>query len=123
MITCAKCGKAISAFTSYHIGSQSIYAQNYPEYKHKYVCETCYKQLRAENKSSNKPPIHNTKHNFVLCKYLKNGSCQATSDNEKGRETTEQSCLNVNRKACCYECPQQQNCRISCVYLGMPNLS
>ena len=123
MIPCAKCGKPISAFTSYHIGSQSVYGQIFPEFSRKYMCETCYKQLKSEAKPSNETQIQNTKHTFVLCKYLKKGSCQAISDIEKGRDTIEESCLNVNKKACCYECPQQQNCRISCVYLGKPDLS
>jgi hypothetical protein len=116
-------GETNSAFTSYHIGSQSVYGQIFPEFSRKYMCEMCYKQLKSEAKPGNKTQIQNTKHTFVLCKYLKNGRCQAISDFEKGRDTLEESCLNVNKKACCYECPQQQNCRISCVYLGKPDLS
>lgn len=115
MVNCAKCRKEISAFTSYHINSLSPYAGIFPEYKGKYACKTCYNQLKTEADSSNKSQVQNNNCKIVLCKYHKNGSCQAISDNEKRHTTIEEFCL---KKSCCYKCTQYEKCGIKCTYLG-----
>lgn len=44
-------------------------------------------------------------------------TCQAISEDEEGRLTREEFCINKLKNACCYFCANQRSCETSCNYL------
>ncbi len=58
----------------------------------------------------------------VKCEYFsKDGSCKALMKNHEGKAVREESCVSEVRDSCCYTCPEQKRCEISCDYLGTEN--
>jgi hypothetical protein len=56
--------------------------------------------------------------NLLKCEYLKEDNCSAVMMDEEGKEARHEGCKNDNKNACCYLCPFNHNCEISCEYLG-----
>lgn len=58
----------------------------------------------------------------VKCEYLsENGSCKALMKNKEGEAVRDESCVNEVKDSCCYMCPEQEMCEISCDYLSTEN--
>ena len=58
----------------------------------------------------------------VKCEYFSDdGSCKAISKNPEGRALRDEFCTNEMGDSCCYTCPNQERCEISCNYLGTEN--
>ena len=57
--------------------------------------------------------------NRVKCEYFSDdGSCKAISKNPEGRTLRDEFCINELGDSCCYICPNQETCEISCNFLG-----
>jgi hypothetical protein len=55
----------------------------------------------------------------VTCEYFsEDGSCKAIIKNLEGKALRDESCVNEMWDSCCYTCPHQETCEISCNYLG-----
>ena len=58
----------------------------------------------------------------VKCEYFSDdGSCKAIMKNLEGRALRDESCVNEMWNSCCYTCPNQEICEISCNYLSTEN--
>ncbi len=54
----------------------------------------------------------------VNCEYFsKDGSCKAIVKDKQGEAVRDESCVNEMKNSCCYTCPEQKMCEISCDYL------
>lgn len=58
----------------------------------------------------------------VKCEYFSgDGSCKAIMKSPEGRALRDEFCVNEMWDSCCYTCPNQETCEISCNYLGTEN--
>lgn len=48
---------------------------------------------------------------------MDNELCRSIIEGEEGKIVREESCINKSKNTCCYLCPHQEACRISCTYL------
>ena len=54
----------------------------------------------------------------VNCEYFsEDGSCNAIVKDKQGEAVRDESCVNKMKNSCCYTCPEQKRCEISCDYL------
>ena len=52
------------------------------------------------------------------CEYLKNENCSAVITNDEAKTSRQADCENIDKATCCYVCPYQPNCEVSCTYQG-----
>ena len=65
---------------------------------------------------------HGLENKRVKCEYFSDdGSCKAIINNPEGRALRDEFCINERRDSCCYTCPHQKTCEISCNYLDSEN--
>lgn len=58
------------------------------------------------------------KNTQLKCEYFKKESCDAIVTNDEAKAARQEDCKNNNKNACCYVCPYQPNCEVSCTYQG-----
>ncbi len=59
-----------------------------------------------------------------ICEYITTEKmCNAVAENEKAQANRQVKCENPEKTSCCYLCPLQPQCAISCKYLGSPNVT
>jgi len=52
------------------------------------------------------------------CEFFEKGVCGSVTTDEDAKNARLKDCENINKTTCCYVCPYQPNCEVSCTYQG-----